>query len=159
MPCHCLAAPEPAVSPHEPPAAMLLRRLCPAAGAALPTDVKTKEAVLIDPVLETAKRDSTLVKQLGLNLLYAVNTHCHADHISGTGLLKQLLPGCRSVISKDSGAVADLLIQEGYHLQFGAFALQARATPGHTDGCLTYVLRKPCTTQSTRKYSPFQGIA
>uniref|UniRef100_A0A670YT98 Persulfide dioxygenase ETHE1, mitochondrial n=1 Tax=Pseudonaja textilis TaxID=8673 RepID=A0A670YT98_PSETE len=103
-------------------------------------DVKTKEAVLIDPVLETAKRDSTLVKQLGLNLLYAVNTHCHADHISGTGLLKQLLPGCRSVISKDSGAVADLLIQEGYDLQFGTFALQARATPGHTDGCLTYVL-------------------
>ncbi|XP_039220295.1 persulfide dioxygenase ETHE1, mitochondrial [Crotalus tigris] len=103
-------------------------------------DMKTKEAILIDPVLETAKRDSTLVKQLGLNLLYAVNTHCHADHISGTGLLKQLLPGCRSVISKDSGAIADLLIQEGYHLKFGDFALEARSTPGHTDGCLTYML-------------------
>ncbi|XP_063168562.1 persulfide dioxygenase ETHE1, mitochondrial [Candoia aspera] len=103
-------------------------------------DMKTKEAVLIDPVLETAKRDSMLVKQLGLNLLYAVNTHCHADHISGTGLLKQLIPGCRSVISRDSGAIADILIQEGYHLKFGDFELEARATPGHTDGCLTYVL-------------------
>ncbi|XP_053253987.1 persulfide dioxygenase ETHE1, mitochondrial [Podarcis raffonei] len=103
-------------------------------------DLKTKEAVLIDPVLETAKRDSTLVKQLGLNLVYAVNTHCHADHITGTGLLKKLLPGCRSVISKHSGASADLLIQEGHTLKFGDFALEARSTPGHTDGCLTYVL-------------------
>nr|XP_028598234.1 persulfide dioxygenase ETHE1, mitochondrial isoform X1 [Podarcis muralis] len=103
-------------------------------------DLKTKEAVLIDPVLETARRDSTLVKQLGLNLVYAVNTHCHADHITGTGLLKKLLPGCRSVISKHSGASADLLIQEGHTLKFGDFALEARSTPGHTDGCLTYVL-------------------
>ncbi|XP_060113854.1 persulfide dioxygenase ETHE1, mitochondrial isoform X1 [Heteronotia binoei] len=103
-------------------------------------DPKTKEAVLIDPVLETAQRDTTLVKQLGLNLLYAVNTHCHADHITGTGLLKQLLPGCRSVISRDSGASADILIGEGHSLKFGAFALEARSTPGHTDGCLTYVL-------------------
>ncbi|KAJ7304104.1 hypothetical protein JRQ81_011628 [Phrynocephalus forsythii] len=102
--------------------------------------MKTKEAVLIDPVLETAKRDSTLVKQLGLSLLYAANTHCHADHITGTGLLKNLLPGCRSVISKDSGASADIHIQEGDSLKFGAFALEARTTPGHTDGCLTYVL-------------------
>ncbi|XP_062995752.1 persulfide dioxygenase ETHE1, mitochondrial [Elgaria multicarinata webbii] len=103
-------------------------------------DAKTKEAVLIDPVLETAKRDSTLVKQLGLSLLYAVNTHCHADHITGTGLLKKLLPGCRSVISKHSGASADILIQEGDNIKFGAFSLESRATPGHTDGCLTYVL-------------------
>ncbi|XP_053123569.1 persulfide dioxygenase ETHE1, mitochondrial [Hemicordylus capensis] len=103
-------------------------------------DTKTKEAVLIDPVLETAKRDSMLVKQLGLNLLFAVNTHCHADHITGTGLLKQLLPGCRSVISRESGASADLLIKEGHTLTFGAFALEPRSTPGHTDGCLTYVL-------------------
>ncbi|EMP24905.1 Protein ETHE1, partial [Chelonia mydas] len=103
-------------------------------------DLKTKEAVLIDPVLETAKRDAKLVKELGLNLLYAANTHCHADHITGTGLLKTMLPGCRSVISQDSGALADILLREGHALEFGAFALEARSTPGHTDGCLTYVL-------------------
>ncbi|XP_048357255.1 persulfide dioxygenase ETHE1, mitochondrial isoform X2 [Sphaerodactylus townsendi] len=103
-------------------------------------DAKTKEAVLIDPVLETARRDTALVKQLGLNLLYAVNTHCHADHITGTGLLKQLLPGCRSVISRHSGASADVLIGDGHTLQFGGMALEAHSTPGHTDGCLTYVL-------------------
>nr|XP_048683780.1 DNA repair protein XRCC1-like isoform X7 [Caretta caretta] len=103
-------------------------------------DRKTKEAVLIDPVLETAKRDAELVRELGLNLLYAANTHCHADHITGTGLLKTMLPGCRSVISQDSGALADILLREGHALEFGAFALEARSTPGHTDGCLTYVL-------------------
>ncbi|XP_075764581.1 DNA repair protein XRCC1 isoform X3 [Pelodiscus sinensis] len=103
-------------------------------------DLKSKEAVLIDPVLETAKRDAGLVQELGLNLLFAANTHCHADHITGTGLLKKMLPGCRSVIAKDSGASADIHIQEGHALEFGAFALEARATPGHTDGCLTYVL-------------------
>ncbi|XP_030399325.1 persulfide dioxygenase ETHE1, mitochondrial-like isoform X1 [Gopherus evgoodei] len=103
-------------------------------------DLKTKEAVLIDPVLETAKRDAELVKELGLSLLYAANTHCHADHVTGTGLLKKMLPGCRSVISQDSGALADILIREGHALEFGAFALEARSTPGHTDGCLTYVL-------------------
>ncbi|XP_074836740.1 persulfide dioxygenase ETHE1, mitochondrial-like isoform X2 [Carettochelys insculpta] len=103
-------------------------------------DRQTKEAILIDPVLEMAKRDAELVRELGLNLLYAANTHCHADHITGTGLLKKLLPGCRSVISKASGALADVHIHEGNTLEFGAFTLEARATPGHTDGCLTYVL-------------------
>ncbi|XP_056399154.1 persulfide dioxygenase ETHE1, mitochondrial-like isoform X2 [Hyla sarda] len=73
-------------------------------------------------------------------MVYAVNTHCHADHITGTGVLKKLLPGCKSVISKDSGAVADIHIQEGDLIKFGKYSLEARATPGHTDGCLTYVL-------------------
>ncbi|XP_075696483.1 persulfide dioxygenase ETHE1, mitochondrial [Rhinoderma darwinii] len=103
-------------------------------------DAESKEAVLIDPVLETANRDAKLVKDLGLNMVYAANTHCHADHITGTGVLKKLLPGCKSVISKDSGALADVHIQEGDHINFGKYSLEARSTPGHTDGCLTYVL-------------------
>uniref|UniRef100_A0ACB8FSZ5 Ethylmalonic encephalopathy 1 n=1 Tax=Sphaerodactylus townsendi TaxID=933632 RepID=A0ACB8FSZ5_9SAUR len=49
-------------------------------------DAKTKEAVLIDPVLETARRDTALVKQLGLNLLYAAQHFIATlDHITGTG--------------------------------------------------------------------------
>ncbi|KAM3921168.1 persulfide dioxygenase ETHE1, mitochondrial [Leptodactylus fuscus] len=103
-------------------------------------DPDSKEAVLIDPVLETANRDAKLVKDLGLKMVYAANTHCHADHITGTGVLKKLLPGCRSVISKDSGALADIHIQEGDVIKFGKYSLEARSTPGHTDGCLTYVL-------------------
>ncbi|MGH0174809.1 UNVERIFIED_CONTAM: hypothetical protein FKN15_069254 [Acipenser sinensis] len=103
-------------------------------------DCETREAVLIDPVLEEVERDAKLVKELGLRLLYAANTHCHADHITGTGLLKKVVPGCRSIISKDSGAKADITIQEGDCIKFGRFHLEARATPGHTDGCMTFVL-------------------
>jgi len=49
--------------------------------------------VLIDPVVETAERDANLIKELGLRLTVAVNTHCHADHVTGTGKLKVPLQG------------------------------------------------------------------
>ncbi|XP_036032869.1 persulfide dioxygenase ETHE1, mitochondrial isoform X1 [Onychomys torridus] len=103
-------------------------------------DPESREALLIDPVLETAQRDAQLVKELGLKLLYAVNTHCHADHITGSGVLRSLLPGCQSVISRLSGAQADLHIDEGDSIRFGRFALETRASPGHTPGCVTFVL-------------------
>lgn len=102
-------------------------------------DAATRDAVIIDPVLQTAPRDVRLLRELGLNLRYAVNTHCHADHVTGSGVLRKDL-GCRSVISGASGARADLLVGEGDELRFGAFALRALATPGHTPGCLTFVL-------------------
>ena len=50
-----------------------------------------------------------------------VNTHCHADHITGSGLLRSLLPGCQSVISRLSGAQADLHIEDGDSIRFGRF--------------------------------------
>ncbi|ERE49129.1 protein ETHE1, partial [Cricetulus griseus] len=84
-------------------------------------DPESREALLIDPVLETAQRDAHLVKELGLKLLYAVNTHCHADHITGSGVLRSLLPGCQSVISRLSGAQADVHIEEGDSIRFGRF--------------------------------------
>ena len=53
-------------------------------------DAVSGEALLIDPVLETADRDAKLIRDLGLTLKYAVNTHVHADHITGSGKLKQV---------------------------------------------------------------------
>ncbi|XP_074075529.1 persulfide dioxygenase ETHE1, mitochondrial [Macrotis lagotis] len=103
-------------------------------------DRASGEALLIDPVLEMVSRDAHLVRELGLTLLYAVNTHCHADHITGSGLLRNMFPSCRSVISRLSGAKADLLLEEGDVLTFGRFTLETRASPGHTDGCMTFVL-------------------
>lgn len=102
-------------------------------------DTETKEAVLIDPVLETLNRDMTLVKDLGLNLTVAVNTHCHADHITSTGLMKKQLFGLKSAICKHSGAHADILVEEGDRIPFGRHCLVVRETPGHTDGCMTLV--------------------
>ncbi|XP_065653839.1 uncharacterized protein LOC136071931 [Hydra vulgaris] len=100
---------------------------------------KTKnKAVIIDPVDKQFDRDRKLLEELGLDITYAVNTHCHADHITGSGLFKSHTK-CKSVISKNSGAMADILLSDGDVITFGDQSLQAVATPGHTSGCLTYV--------------------
>lgn len=102
-------------------------------------DAQTKEAVLIDPVLETIDRDLKLIQELGLNLKVAVNTHCHADHITSTGLMKKRLVGLKSAISKLSGASADIYLSDGDKITFGKHFLMVKETPGHTDGCVTLV--------------------
>ncbi|KAH9573173.1 hypothetical protein CY35_02G191900 [Sphagnum magellanicum] len=98
-----------------------------------------RPAVLVDPVDKTADRDASVVKELGLKLLYVMNTHVHADHITGTGLLKTKVPGVKSIISKASGARADVLIDPGEKIFIGNLFLEVRPTPGHTKGCVTYV--------------------
>ena len=59
---------------------------------------------MIDPVDLTYERDMKVVSELNLKLVYVINTHMHADHITGTGLLKQKVKGCKSIISEASGA-------------------------------------------------------
>lgn len=102
-------------------------------------DTESKEAVLIDPVLEQVDRDAGVVRDLGLSLKFVMNTHMHADHITGTGLLKKKVPGCKSLISEASGAMADVHVQPGEEVKFGQHKLEVRSTPGHTSGCVTYV--------------------
>lgn len=98
-----------------------------------------KPALLVDPVDRTVDRDISLVKELGLKLIYAISTHVHADHVTGTGLLKSKVPGVKSIISKASNAKADLFVEPGDKISFGDLFLEVRATPGHTQGCVTYV--------------------
>ncbi len=103
-------------------------------------DEDSREAVIIDPVLEQLDRDATLIAELGLVLLYALDTHVHADHVTATGALRNRL-GARTVLSEGAGVgVADLLVKEGDVIRFGRFGLEVRETPGHTNGCLTFVL-------------------
>src|ERR1044071_5494082 len=66
-------------------------------------DPATREALLIDPVFEQARRDAALVEELGLKLLCTVETHVHADHVTGAWLLKQKL-GSRILVPAKSGA-------------------------------------------------------
>ena len=100
-------------------------------------DVKTRDAVIIDPVREHADRDLALVTSLGLNLTLAINTHCHADHVTGTSALKSRVGGLKSAISRASGAKADVYLDDGEEITYGSRALKVIATPGHTDGCVS----------------------
>ena len=103
-------------------------------------DSLTREALLIDPVFEHARRDAALLEELDLKLIFTLETHVHADHVTGASLLRRRL-GSKIVLSRDSGAEgADRYLAEGEVVAFGMRTLEARATPGHTNGCMTYVL-------------------
>lgn len=103
-------------------------------------DAASGEALLIDPVFEHERRDSALLRELGLRLVATLDTHVHADHVTGAWLLKQRW-GSRIMLSERSGALdADHLLAHGERVAFGARYLEVRATPGHTNGCLSYVL-------------------
>jgi sulfur dioxygenase len=103
-------------------------------------DQDTLEAVLIDPVLEQTGRDLKLLEELGLNLRYILETHVHADHITGAAILRRST-GARSVLAAAAGvSCADDQVNHGDRLRFGRYELQVRSTPGHTSGCLTFVL-------------------
>jgi glyoxylase-like metal-dependent hydrolase (beta-lactamase superfamily II)/rhodanese-related sulfurtransferase len=98
------------------------------------------EAVLIDPVFEHAGRDAALLRELGLTLLATLETHVHADHVTGAWLLRERC-GSRILLSAQGGATgADRLLTHGEMVQFGGRHLLARATPGHTNGCMSFVL-------------------
>jgi glyoxylase-like metal-dependent hydrolase (beta-lactamase superfamily II)/rhodanese-related sulfurtransferase len=103
-------------------------------------DGERGEALLIDPVFEHARRDAALLRELGLRLAATLDTHVHADHVTAAWLLKQRT-GSRITVGADSGAAgADRQLAHGDTVNFGRRSLQVRATPGHTNGCLTYVL-------------------
>ena len=103
-------------------------------------DSESGECILIDPVFEQANRDRALVSEIGLRLVATVDTHVHADHITGAWLLKQT-SGSEIVLSRDSGADGgDRYVSQGDEISFGNRTLLVRSTPGHTDGCITVVI-------------------
>lgn len=103
-------------------------------------DQFSREAVLIDTVFEQALRDVALIRELDLKLRWVIDTHVHADHVTGASLLRQKLK-CLIAISKQSGASGgDILVDDGDCLKFGNRFLTTITTPGHTNGCSTFVL-------------------
>jgi len=102
-------------------------------------DPTTRDALLIDCVYEQHTRDLALIRELGLTLRYTLDTHCHADHVTGAWLMQQA-HGSKIGMARVYGAESvDLPLAHGDTIAFGACSLEVRATPGHTSGCLSFV--------------------
>lgn len=101
-------------------------------------DPHSKEAILIDPVIETVERDLKLLSELDLKLKYILDTHVHADHITASGELRNKTGAKIGISAAYKMEGPDLLLTDGQELTFGEFKIQAISTPGHTSGCMTY---------------------
>lgn len=100
-------------------------------------DPKSKEAVLIDPVIETVERDLKLINELDLKLLYVLDTHIHADHVTSAGEIRKRL-GIKTGVSQGAHVdCADLTLKEGSEIKFGSYTIKVFETPGHTDSCVS----------------------
>lgn len=102
-------------------------------------DADSREALIIDPVDEQLERDLAVLRDYGLRLVLAVETHAHADHITSAGLLAEHT-GARTAAPEACGIrTATLQLTEGAELAFGRERLRALHTPGHTAGSMSYV--------------------
>ena len=100
---------------------------------------KTKEATLVDPVLEQVERDFKLLRELDLTLKFCLETHIHADHITGTSRLRELT-GCQGILPVNTKVkCADRFIRDGEVLKLGEIDIKALATPGYTDSHMAYL--------------------
>lgn len=101
-------------------------------------DKETNHAALIDPVKETFDRDLQFVNELGLKVVYVLDTHVHADHITSAGEIRKRT-GAKIALSKEAGvSTADLALEDGQELPLGKKTIRVIATPGHTNSCLSF---------------------
>jgi len=101
---------------------------------------RSGEAALIDPVFETVERDLQLLAALGLTLKCTIETHIHADHVTGASRLREQT-GCTCAVPEQSGAShADVAVREGEPIHVGAMEIRPLYTPGHTDDHHAYFL-------------------
>ncbi|MEQ1724032.1 MAG: MBL fold metallo-hydrolase [Pseudobdellovibrio sp.] len=134
-------------------------------------DPETKDAVILDPVwdydqgsskmtTESADKVLEFTKLNNLNVHYILETHAHADHVSGSQILKKKIPGAKIGIGariadvqkvfktvfnldpnfKTDGSQFDLLLEDGKTLKAGSLSIETIYTPGHTPACGTYVI-------------------
>ena len=112
-------------------------------------DQDTREALIIDPVDEQIERDLATLKEYGLRLVWAVETHAHADHITSAGKLAELA-GARTAAPQGCGiGTAAVQLAHGDTLSFGGETLRALHTPGHTAGSMSFVWRNHVFTGDT----------
>src|SRR6187401_2995968 len=107
------------------------------------------EALIIDPVMEKVERYLQLVRELDLRLVKAVDTHLHADHITGLGALRDRTH-CVTVMGERSRAdVVSMRLGEGDKLTIEGIALDVLYTPGHTDDSYSFLMKDRVFTGDT----------
>jgi sulfur dioxygenase len=107
------------------------------------------EALIIDPVLERVERYLQLVRELDLKLIKAVDTHLHADHITGLGALRDRTH-CITVMGEHTRAdVVSMRVAEGERIAIEGVGLDVLYTPGHTDDSYSFVLADRVFTGDT----------
>src|ERR1700754_2822818 len=98
------------------------------------------EAVILDPVLEKADRYCKLLQELNLKLVKAVDTHLHADHVTGLGVLRDRTH-CITIMGEQSKAdVVSMRVADGDKVTIEGVALDVLYTPGHTDDSYSYLM-------------------
>ena len=102
-------------------------------------DEGSRDALIIDPVDEQLERDLGVLRQFGLKLVWAVETHAHADHITSAGSLAEHA-GARTAAPDGCGiTTAAVQLKDGDALRFGGEEIRAIHTPGHTAGSMSYL--------------------
>lgn len=100
---------------------------------------QTKQCAIIDPVIDTAERDLEVVQSLGLTLRYTLETHIHADHLTGALKLKLMAGSQICGPAMDKLPCTDIGVQEGEVFRIGRIELHPLFTPGHTDSHHCYL--------------------
>jgi glyoxylase-like metal-dependent hydrolase (beta-lactamase superfamily II) len=103
----------------------------------------SREALLIDPVLDTVERDLQVLRDLGLTLAATLETHVHADHLTGARRLRQHTGCAIACPAMLALPCADIGVREGEPFQLGSIQLHPLFTPGHTDHHHAYLIDTP----------------
>ncbi len=114
-------------------------------------DPETREAALIDSVREQVDRDEAIIRDMGLKLTWLLETHIHADHITGSGILRERFgEPARAAVHKASGSdCADRLLEDGDTIQLGNGTIGVLYTPGHTDTDVSFLIEGAVFTGDT----------
>jgi glyoxylase-like metal-dependent hydrolase (beta-lactamase superfamily II) len=102
-------------------------------------DTDTREALIIDPVYETVDRDLNLIRELELNLKYVLETHIHADHVTGASEIKKKTGAPIAVSFSARAQNVDIHLHDGDQIFLGHHPIRAIATPGHTNSCMSFL--------------------